>query len=209
MVEYRKEEMHEEGSEETTPDQLVKSAKNKFGTLVENGKWNPPTADEEKIVALEAKLTSMIKNIDKKVKFELNKGKNKGQNKPVMSRTERREPSPNKVERTTIRRPGHLRNLARRRPESTKATSGTGAEKTLAANARSGAPTTLINARALLLPTPVIKRESVQPTRRRKVLWRKSCASLARTSLSTSSDSDGDSEAATMMTRRRTKLIDS
>ena len=58
----------------------MKSAKNKFDTLVENGKWNAPTA-EEKIVALEAKLTSTIKNFDKKVKFELNKGKNKGQNK--------------------------------------------------------------------------------------------------------------------------------
>jgi hypothetical protein len=76
----RKQEAHEEGREEITPDQLMKSAKNKFDTLVENGKWNAPTA-EEKIVALEAKLTSTIKNFDKKVKFEFNKGKSKGQNK--------------------------------------------------------------------------------------------------------------------------------
>ena len=76
----RKQEAHEEGREEITPDQLMKSAKNKFDTLKENGKWNAPTAAEQ-IVALEAKLTSTIKNIDKKVKFELNKGRNKGQNK--------------------------------------------------------------------------------------------------------------------------------
>ena len=62
----KKQEAHEEGREEITPDQLMKSAKNKYNTLKENGKWNAPTAAEQ-IVALEAKLTSTIKNINKKV----------------------------------------------------------------------------------------------------------------------------------------------
>lgn len=40
--------------------------------MVEKGTWNAPTA-EEKIVALEAKLTSTMKNLNKKVSFKLGK----------------------------------------------------------------------------------------------------------------------------------------
>ena len=75
----RKQEAHEEGIE-ITPDELMMIAKNKYDAMVEKGTWNAPTA-EEKIVALEAKLTSSIKNIDKKVKFELGKNSKKGANK--------------------------------------------------------------------------------------------------------------------------------
>ena len=41
------------------------AAKNKFDTMVEKGTWNAPMA-EEKIVALEAKFDSGIKNLSKK-----------------------------------------------------------------------------------------------------------------------------------------------
>jgi hypothetical protein len=48
------------------------AAKNKYDNMVEKGIWNAPTA-EEKIVALEAKLTSTMKTLNKKVSFELGK----------------------------------------------------------------------------------------------------------------------------------------
>jgi hypothetical protein len=66
----RKQDDHEEG-EELTPDALMMAAKNKYDAMVEKGTWNAPT-NEEKIVALEAKLTSKIKDL-KKVQFEKNK----------------------------------------------------------------------------------------------------------------------------------------
>lgn len=77
----RKQDDHEEG-EEITPDELMQAAKNKYDAMVEKGTWNAPTA-EEKIVALEAKLTSSMKNLNKKVTYELGKkkqgtGKSKG-----------------------------------------------------------------------------------------------------------------------------------
>jgi hypothetical protein len=77
----RKQDDHEEG-EEITPDELMQAAKNKYYAMVEKGTWNAPTA-EEKIVALEAKLTSSMKNLNKKVTYELGKkkqgtGKTKG-----------------------------------------------------------------------------------------------------------------------------------
>ena len=71
----RKQDDHEEG-DTITPDELMQAAKNKYDSMVEKGTWNAPTA-EEKIVALEAKLTSTqanVKNLNKKVvSFELGK----------------------------------------------------------------------------------------------------------------------------------------
>jgi hypothetical protein len=69
----RKQDDHEEG-EELTPDALMLAAKNKYDTMVEKGTWNAPT-NEEKIVALEAKLTSKIKDL-KRVQFEKTKKDN-------------------------------------------------------------------------------------------------------------------------------------
>lgn len=65
----RKQNDHEEGNS-LTPDYLMIAAKNKYDAMVEKGTWNAPTA-EEKIVALEAKLTSSMKNLNKKVSFEM------------------------------------------------------------------------------------------------------------------------------------------
>jgi hypothetical protein len=67
----RKQDDHEEG-EELTSDELMLAAKNKFDTMKEKGTWNAPTA-EEKIIALEAKFDSTVKNLNKKVSFERNK----------------------------------------------------------------------------------------------------------------------------------------
>ena len=70
----RKQDDHEEGNT-LTPDDLMIAAKNKYDAMIEKGTWNAPTA-EEKIVALEAKLTSSMKNLNKKVSFEMTKKKN-------------------------------------------------------------------------------------------------------------------------------------
>ena len=68
----RKQDDHEEG-EELTPDELMLAAKNKYDVMKEKGTWNAPTA-EEKIIALEAKLDSTVKSLNKKVSFERKKG---------------------------------------------------------------------------------------------------------------------------------------
>jgi len=68
----RKQDDNEEG-EELTPDELMLAAKNKYDTMKEKGTWNAPTA-EEKIIALEAKLDSTVKSLNKKVSFERKKG---------------------------------------------------------------------------------------------------------------------------------------
>jgi hypothetical protein len=76
----RKQDDHEEG-ESITPDELMLAAKNKYDAMMEKGTWNAPTA-EEKIVALEAKLRTNLKNLNKKVSFELGKkGKTSGKPK--------------------------------------------------------------------------------------------------------------------------------
>ena len=68
----RKQDDNEEG-EELTPDELMLAAKNKYDTMKEKGTWNAPTA-EEKIIALEAKLDSTVKSLNKKASFERKKG---------------------------------------------------------------------------------------------------------------------------------------
>ena len=91
----RKQDDHEEG-ETITPDELMQAAKNKYDAMVEKGTWNAPTA-EEKIVALEAKLTSSMKNFTKKVSFELGKkaksgGKGKTDNKKTKPKSDDEHP---------------------------------------------------------------------------------------------------------------------
>jgi hypothetical protein len=60
----RKSESHDEGENELTPDSLMLAAKNKYDIMVERGTWNSPT-NEEKFVALEAKLTKNFKELKK------------------------------------------------------------------------------------------------------------------------------------------------
>ena len=50
----KKEEDYEDGSLTITPQQLMTLAKNRYEVLVEKGLWNAPSAEEEKIMALEA-----------------------------------------------------------------------------------------------------------------------------------------------------------
>jgi hypothetical protein len=72
-----KESDYHEGTTDMTAERLMLLANNKFKLLVDIGKWNAPSASEEKIIALEAKLAAM-KN--KRPKYDKNKG-NKNQKK--------------------------------------------------------------------------------------------------------------------------------
>lgn len=80
----RKQNDHEE-DETITPDELMLAVKSKYDTMVEKGKWNATSA-EEKIVALEAKLTSSMKNLNKKVSFEMKKKKGSGKNGSIANK---------------------------------------------------------------------------------------------------------------------------
>ena len=86
----RKQDSHEEG-EEISPDELMLAAKSKYDLMIEKGTWNAPSA-EEKIVALEAKLESTVKNLNKKVSFGL--GKQKSSDKKRCSRQIEEEEGP-------------------------------------------------------------------------------------------------------------------
>ena len=57
----RKKEDYDEGDDEMTSNQLMLLASNKYKILKDNDRWNAPSAEEEKILALEAQLESLKK----------------------------------------------------------------------------------------------------------------------------------------------------
>lgn len=66
---------------DVNPNELMQLASNKFKVLVDKGLWNAPTAEEEKIVALEAKIKSLSR---------------KQTNDHSKNKTSKRKESPNK-----------------------------------------------------------------------------------------------------------------
>jgi hypothetical protein len=104
----RKQDDHEEG-EEITPDELMIAAKNKYDTMVEKGIWNAPTA-EEKIVALEAKLESTVKNLNKKVSAEFGKKTTEGGKgkKQKSGDHPKKWPPPKKGDKKKVKFKGHM-----------------------------------------------------------------------------------------------------
>ena len=93
FVEYilRKEEEYEEGTI-LNPDQLMNLAANKYKIRLRKGEWNAPTAEESKIIALQAKVLTLEKGVKtKKGKDRQNKksegkkggGDNKQKDKPA------------------------------------------------------------------------------------------------------------------------------
>ena len=60
----KKLELYEEGSH-VTSDQLMIWAKNKYDLLLDKGLWNAPTEEEEKIIALSAKIKQMEDRLKK------------------------------------------------------------------------------------------------------------------------------------------------
>ena len=72
----KKLELYEEGAN-ISPDQLMLWARQKYDLLKEKGTWNAPTEDEEKIIALEAQV--------KKMEKQLQRGKTNSGNKHTSS----------------------------------------------------------------------------------------------------------------------------
>ena len=72
----KKLEAYEEG-QHITADQLMLWARNKYDLLRDKGTWNAPTDEEEKIIALQAQVKAMAK--------QLNQTKEKGQSNPKSS----------------------------------------------------------------------------------------------------------------------------
>ena len=68
----------EEG-EDITAERLMERAANKYKIMKTKEIWNAPSAEQEKLVALEAKITSLKQKYDaKKNKLNKKKGKKKG-----------------------------------------------------------------------------------------------------------------------------------
>ena len=77
----RKKDAYEEGEIELTPEQLMESAANKFNALKQSGRWQQASEQDEKIIALQAKIKLLEEKRNKKTK---NKTKEKGnQKKPA------------------------------------------------------------------------------------------------------------------------------
>lgn len=100
FVEYigRKLERYEEG-EDLSPEQLMEYADNKYKQLKVTGRWNAPSAEEEKILALQAQIKNLKKTGSKIQKENNKKGKKvkfsrKGSQKPNWFN---KEPKPEEI----------------------------------------------------------------------------------------------------------------
>jgi hypothetical protein len=86
FVEYirKKEDQYDEG-EDINVDMLMLQASNKYKTMVQQGTWAAPSSEEEKIIALEAKIkqiqSSQKKSTNSNSTQEKSKGKDKGNSK--------------------------------------------------------------------------------------------------------------------------------
>jgi hypothetical protein len=83
FVEYirKKEDQYDEG-DEIESDSLMQQAANKYKTMVQQGTWAAPSAEEEKIIALETKIKNLQKTNNKKEKEkDQSKGKGKAKKK--------------------------------------------------------------------------------------------------------------------------------
>ena len=85
----KKQEDYDDGTAFTV-DGLMTLASNKFKTLVQNGTWMAPTAEQSKIIALEAKLSQMTKGTPSSNSSSSNKGKQtqKGNNQSNAGRNQ-------------------------------------------------------------------------------------------------------------------------
>ena len=92
-----------EESEEMEPDKLMQLADNKFRLMKERNEWDAPSAEEEKIMALQAAVYKLTKDkkkrrgfeskpIDKDQSFKKQKNKNRSQNPPKPSWMSQRPP---------------------------------------------------------------------------------------------------------------------
>ena len=82
-----KEDRYDEG-EDIIPDELMNLASNKYKVLKDKGLWNAPSSEEEKIIALEAKIKDLTKSKGAK---EYNKYDKKGSTPPMVRTTSSKE----------------------------------------------------------------------------------------------------------------------
>ena len=75
-----KEEKYEEG-EPMDPKKLMHLADTKFKTLMEKETWDAPSPEEEKIIALQAKLDNLKKRIEQNKNGKQNEGPSKTKKK--------------------------------------------------------------------------------------------------------------------------------
>ncbi len=93
----RKEDAYEDNhsNQTITPESLMESAKDKFDTLMTKGEWKAQTEEQKKIVALEAKVQTLTRNIGKnkgtKGDSDKDKGKGKGKGKDGEKKKKKQE----------------------------------------------------------------------------------------------------------------------
>lgn len=85
----KKKDEYDEG-QNIEPNKLMQLALNKYQTLVEGGKWNAPTDEEAKIIALEAEIKKMKSN--KKGKQGSDKAKAKAKSNKMQQKQQRDKP---------------------------------------------------------------------------------------------------------------------
>jgi hypothetical protein len=71
----KKEEQYDEGNEDLPPERLMHLAEQKYKILKQRGTWNAPTPEEEKIIALEAELKAVKKDLKSKKSTKKGPGK--------------------------------------------------------------------------------------------------------------------------------------
>ena len=100
----KKEEDYDESTQEMDYQRLMLLASNKYKTLVESGRWNTPSEEDNKIIALEAQVKQLVK-LKKKAK-DSDKDKNKNKNKNKRQKPEWMTQEPKSGEKQTKERDG-------------------------------------------------------------------------------------------------------
>lgn len=99
----KKQEDYDEGKPMTSAS-LMQLADTKYKQLIEKEQWEAPSPEEEKITALEARLSELNKQIQKKRKIAEGKGKGKGQD-PKSKKNKKEKPSWMTVKPTDVNAP--------------------------------------------------------------------------------------------------------
>jgi hypothetical protein len=79
----RTEEQYDQGDNNITADRLMDMSQNKFRVLVDRKEWNAPTADQEKIIALETQIATLKKSLSGKKKPKDDKDTSKRRDPPA------------------------------------------------------------------------------------------------------------------------------
>ena len=100
----KKEDQYDEG-EDIDVDMLMLQAGNKYKTMIQQGTWAAPSAEEEKIIALESKIQQLQKSSSSKGKKKGNQQKGKAKKEATNSRGRKpdwmmKEPAPHEMNKS-------------------------------------------------------------------------------------------------------------